>query len=118
MTLNEDCRQRYIGFGNLSEFYINDRQFIGNETCEFQSIDGENKIVYDFDECGTVDPSVNFQYIEFTGTLYHAAGINVANAILYTFHSNFTYNFTCKVDRTLNVTTGNIVLYGMNKPDW
>ena len=37
LTLNEDCRQLYSGFGNLSDFYVNDKQFFGNEKCGFKA---------------------------------------------------------------------------------
>ena len=80
-----------------------------------KTVDGENKIIYDFDQCGTKEPSVTFQHIEYTGTLYHAADENndAASGRLYTFNPDFDYKFTCKIARSLtaasNSVGGNIV---------
>ena len=76
-----------------------------------KSVDGENKIVYDFDQCGTDEPSVTFAHIEYTGTLYHAADENndAASGRLYTFNPDFDYKFTCKIERALVAASGSIV---------
>ena len=77
-----------------------------------KSVDGENKIVYDFDQCGTEDPSVTFQYIEYTGTLYHAADENndAASGRLYTFNPDFDCKFTCKIERALVAASGSVTV--------
>ena len=101
-----DIKGTYITVHILLALIINHLKYILTK-----SVDGENKIVYDFDQCGTDEPSVTFAHIEYTGTLYHAADENndAASGRLYTFNPDFDYKFTCKIERALVAASGSVV---------